>query len=177
MAGWVAQQLQTGTTISGGITNALVVARVTYPNPLGIFPRHGSPQPSLTLGAASHNPAADDIGTRRTARFGWEAQQAELRSIAEYAASLKLRTVVGAVHRLTAPHRPHNNLYVIDNHGRVVTRYDERMLSNAKVSYMYTAGSSPITFDVDGVRFGCALSMESVYPELFLARAGGSAVS
>jgi len=41
VAGWVAQQLQAGTTISGGITNALVVARVTYPNPLGVFPRHG----------------------------------------------------------------------------------------------------------------------------------------
>jgi len=61
-------------------------------------------------------------------RFGWEAQQAELRSIAEHAAALKLWTVVGAVHRLTAPHRPHNSLYVIGNHGRVVTRYDERML-------------------------------------------------
>jgi predicted amidohydrolase len=100
-------------------------------------------------------------------RFGWEAQQAELRSIAGHAASLKLWTVVGAVHRLTAPHRPHNSLYVIDDHGRVVTRYDERMLSNTKVSYMYTPGTSPITFDVEGVRFGCALGMESVYPELF----------
>jgi predicted amidohydrolase len=101
-------------------------------------------------------------------RMGWEAQQAELRLIAEHAASLQLWTVVGAVHRLTAPHRPYNSLYVIGNHGRVVTRYDERMLSNTKVSYMYTPGTRPITFDVDGVRFGCALGMESVYPELFL---------
>ena len=100
-------------------------------------------------------------------RFGWEAQQAELRSIARHAASLRLWTVVGAVHRLTVPHRPHNSLYVIDDHGRVVTRYDERMLSRTKVSYMYTPGSSPVTFDVEGVRFGCALGMESAYPELF----------
>jgi predicted amidohydrolase len=78
-----------------------------------------------------------------------------------------LWTVIGAVHRLTAPHRPHNSLYVIDDHGRVVTRYDERMLSNTKVSYMYTPGTRPITFEVEGVRFGCALGMESVYPELF----------
>ena len=41
VAGWVAQQLQAGTTTTGGITNALVVARVSYPNPLGVFPRHG----------------------------------------------------------------------------------------------------------------------------------------
>jgi len=40
-AGWGAQQLQAGTSISGGITNALDAARAGYPNPLGVFPRHG----------------------------------------------------------------------------------------------------------------------------------------
>jgi predicted amidohydrolase len=114
----------------------------------------------------SSNP--DAVAEADWTRFDWAAQQAELRSIAEHAASLKLWTIVGAVHRLTPPHRPHNSLYVIDDHGRVVTRYDERMLSNTKVSYMYTPGTSPVTFDVEGVRFGCALGMESVYPELFL---------
>jgi predicted amidohydrolase len=101
-------------------------------------------------------------------QFSWDAQQAELRAIAAHAASLRVWTVVGAVHRLTEPHRPHNSLYVIDDHGRVVTRYDEWMLSHTKVSYLYTPGTSPVTFDVDGVRFGCALGMESAYPELFL---------
>ena len=40
-AGWLAAQLQGGTTIVGGITNAVQAAGATYPNPLGIFPRHG----------------------------------------------------------------------------------------------------------------------------------------
>src|SRR5215468_7354596 len=40
-AGAAAQLLQDGTTISGGMTNALEVAGVSYPNPLGVFPRHG----------------------------------------------------------------------------------------------------------------------------------------
>jgi hypothetical protein len=39
--GWLAAQLQGGTTITGGITNAVQAAGATYPNPLGIFPRHG----------------------------------------------------------------------------------------------------------------------------------------
>jgi predicted amidohydrolase len=102
-------------------------------------------------------------------RFDWDTQRRELQLIAEHSAALGLWTVVGGVHRLTAPQRPHNSLYVIDNRGRVVTRYDERMLSFTKVSYMYTPGSSPVTFDVDEVRFGCALGMESVYPEVFMA--------
>jgi hypothetical protein len=40
-AAWVTQSLQAGTKISGGLTNALVAANVTYPNPLGFLPRHG----------------------------------------------------------------------------------------------------------------------------------------
>jgi hypothetical protein len=42
------------------------------------------------------------------------------------------------------------------------------MLSNTKVSHMYTPGSAPVTFAVDGVRFGCALGMEAAFPEVFL---------
>jgi predicted amidohydrolase len=40
------------------------------------------------------------------------------------------------------PRRPHLSLYVISDQGAVVTRYDERMLSNTKVSHMYTPGSA-----------------------------------
>jgi signal transduction histidine kinase len=36
-----AQLLQRGTTVTGSLTNALVPAHVAYPNPLGVFPRHG----------------------------------------------------------------------------------------------------------------------------------------
>jgi hypothetical protein len=41
VAGWAAGSLQAGTTIEGGFTSALSAAKVSYPNPLGIFPRHG----------------------------------------------------------------------------------------------------------------------------------------
>jgi hypothetical protein len=40
-AAWVTQSLQAGTRISGGLTNALDAAKVSYPNPLGFLPRHG----------------------------------------------------------------------------------------------------------------------------------------
>ncbi len=40
VAGAVAQQLQVG-NVTGGLTNALAVAKVAYPNPLGIFPSRG----------------------------------------------------------------------------------------------------------------------------------------
>ena len=41
VTGWFAAQMQAGTSISGGFANALEAAGASYPNPLGIFPRHG----------------------------------------------------------------------------------------------------------------------------------------
>lgn len=41
VAGFAAGSLQVGTTVDGGFTSALSAAKVSYPNPLGIFPRHG----------------------------------------------------------------------------------------------------------------------------------------
>ncbi len=75
--------------------------------------------------------------------------------------------MLGSVHRLTPPHRPHNSMYVISDRGELVTRYDERLLSNTKLSFMYTPGSGPVTFEVDGLRFGCAMGIEVHFPEVF----------
>jgi predicted amidohydrolase len=109
----------------------------------------------------------DRVGPSDWSRFEWDVLHQELTEIAELARELKLWTVLGSVHRLTEPHRPHNSLYVISDQGRLATRYDERMLSNTKVSYMYAPGSAPRTFEVDGVRFGCLLGIEVHFPELF----------
>ncbi|NED97062.1 carbon-nitrogen hydrolase family protein [Phytoactinopolyspora alkaliphila] len=49
-----------------------------------------------------------------------------------------------------------------------MTRYDERMLSNTKITYMYAPGSAPVTFEVDGVRFGLSLGIEVHFPETFI---------
>ena len=109
----------------------------------------------------------DRIGAADWTRADWGALRRELTATAALAGELRLWTVLGSVHALTPPHRPHNSLYVLSDKGSIVTRYDERMLSNTKVSHMYAPGTEPITFTVDGVRFGCALGMESHFPELF----------
>lgn len=110
----------------------------------------------------------DEIGAADWRRADWDTLAGELRAIAALAGELRLWTVLGSVHPLTAPRRPHLSLYVISGSGAIATRYDERMLSNTKVSHMYTPGSAPVTFAVDGVRFGCALGMEATFPEVFL---------
>jgi predicted amidohydrolase len=115
---------------------------------------------------SSTGPAA--IGPADWDRADWTTLTEELRAITALAGELRLWTVLGSLHPLTPPRRPHLSLYVISDEGAIATRYDERMLSSTKVSHMYTPGSAPVTFTVDGVRFGCALGMEAAYPEVFL---------
>jgi len=110
----------------------------------------------------------DEVGPADWHRFAWDVLQQELGAVAELARELMLWTVLGSVHRLTGPHRPHNSLYVISDRGEVATRYDERMLSHTKISYMYAPGTMPVTFEVDGLLFGCALGIEVHFPELFM---------
>ena len=111
----------------------------------------------------------DEVGPSDWNRFEWGVLHEELTAVAQIAGELRLWTVLGSVHRLTPPNRPHNSLYVISDRGALEGRYDERLLSKTKVTYMYAPGTATMTFDVDGVRFGCLLGMEVHYPELFAA--------
>jgi predicted amidohydrolase len=108
-----------------------------------------------------------EIGASDWDRFEWGVFSEELERTRGCARALGIWVVFGAVHRLSRPHRPHNSLYVVSDRGELVTRYDERLLSNTKISYMYAPGSIPVTFEVDGVGFGCALGMETHFPEIF----------
>jgi len=108
-----------------------------------------------------------NIGPSDWSRVEWAVLRTELDGIRREAADLGLWTVFGSVHPLTPPHRPHNSLHVVSDRGALVTRYDERMLSATKIAFMYAPGRLPITFEVDGLRFGCALGMEAHYPEIF----------
>ncbi|MER5635449.1 carbon-nitrogen hydrolase family protein [Kitasatospora sp. NPDC002227] len=100
-------------------------------------------------------------------RADWGLLRAEAEAVAALAGELRLWTVLGSVHPLTAPARPHNSLYVISDRGELVTRYDKRLLSHAELSYLYTPGTAPVVFEVDGFRFGAALCIEVNFPELF----------
>lgn len=99
--------------------------------------------------------------------FDWRKQEAELRTIADLCGDLGIFAVVGGAHRLENGYPPHNSLYVFSGTGTLLTRYDKRFLSNSELGGWYCPGSAPITFDVDGYRFGCAICIESQFQEVF----------
>lgn len=96
----------------------------------------------------------------------WAALRRELTKVARLARRLGVWVVVGANHRRRGAW-PNNSLFVISDAGQVVGRYDKRLCSNTEVTWWYSAGTAPLVFDVDGIRFGCALCIEVVFPHLF----------
>ncbi|KEQ08967.1 carbon-nitrogen hydrolase family protein [Pseudorhizobium pelagicum] len=99
--------------------------------------------------------------------FDWQTQEAELRSVSALCQELNIFAVVGGAHPLTMAARPHNSLYVCSPDGGLLTRYDKRFLSHSEINDWYTPGTKAITFEVDSYRFGCAICIESQFPEVF----------
>ncbi len=91
----------------------------------------------------------------------------ELEETRRLAGALKLWIVFGSVHRLTSPHRPHNSLYVVSDRGVCDALRRAPSLEHENLLHVFTR-QNPVTFEIDGVRIGCALGMEVHYPEIFV---------
>ncbi len=108
-----------------------------------------------------------EIGPSDWTKAQWTVLSDELARIAELSRQLKIWTVIPSVHRLPDPGRPHNSMFVVSDQGKIAARYDERMLSTTKFTWMYTPGTQTVTFEVDGYRFGLLLGLDVLFPELF----------
>jgi predicted amidohydrolase len=98
----------------------------------------------------------------------WQTVHEELEVTMDLAAKLNVWVVLGSSHRLTPPHWPHNSLYIISDKGKLVNRYDKRIISHTEVTKYYTPGTEPVVFEVDGYRFGCVICVEINFPKLFI---------
>ena len=104
---------------------------------------------------------------RDWAQVDWGQLEHELDLIRVLARELGIWVVLGSAHRLTAPNRPHNSLYVIDDQGRIAERYDKRFCSHTEITDWFSPGFRPATFTVDGFRFGLLTCIEVNFPALF----------
>ncbi|MDO8544707.1 MAG: carbon-nitrogen hydrolase family protein [Opitutaceae bacterium] len=99
-------------------------------------------------------------------QFPWEQQRSELEKILALARELRVWVVLGATHRLTGSHKPHNSLYVIDAGGRIVDRYDKRFCTGGDLKH-YSPGDHFVNFNVNGVRCGLLICFDVRFPELY----------
>jgi len=129
------------------------------------------PEGALT---SPHKRVMSSEGPGVVAKADWSgvdraALTAELDAVAETARELGIWVVAGGIDFTSDDPRPTNALFVISAHGVLAGRYDERMLSRTKSAFLYRPGKHPLVFEARGARFGCALGMETQYPELFSA--------
>lgn len=118
--------------------------------------------PEGMLSGYAKNPIVD------WAEVDWHVVRQEMKAIMALAKKLNIWVVLGSAHPLTPPHWPHNSLYIISNQGKLITRYDKRIVSYTEVTKFYTPGYEPVVFEVDGYRFGCVICVEINFPELFI---------
>ena len=56
----------------------------------------------------------------------WDQLEAASEQILQAAASQRVWVLLGSTHPLTGNHRPHNSVYIINDQGEIVERYDKR---------------------------------------------------
>jgi deaminated glutathione amidase len=98
--------------------------------------------------------------------FDWPTLHKETESILALAKELHVWIVLGSAHRLTGDHKPHNSLYVIDDQGRIVDRYDKRFCTKGDLRF-YSPGDHFSVFEVNGVKCGLLICYDVRFPELY----------
>jgi predicted amidohydrolase len=104
----------------------------------------------------------------------WDRLIAATQDIQEAAKSREVWVLLGSTHRLSAGHKPHNSVYLIDAQGKIVDRYDKRFCTglNAKRQPTldlahYSPGNRFVTFRVKGVSCGVLICYDYRFPELY----------
>lgn len=98
--------------------------------------------------------------------FDWDMLRAKTQEVMALAGTLKLWVVLGSMHQLTLPNKPHNCLYLINPKGQIENRYDKRFCTQGDLDY-YTPGNRFVTFDINGVRCSFLICFDLRFPELY----------
>ncbi len=88
------------------------------------------------------------------------------------ASKLDLWLILGSTHRLSAPHKPHNSLYIINSDGKLIDRYDKRFCGGNKSETSsdlahYTPGNHLSLFKIKEIQCGTLICHDYRYPELY----------
>ncbi len=98
--------------------------------------------------------------------FKWELLKEQTQKIMALTGKLKIWVVLGSIHRLTSPNKPHNSLYLIGSNGKIVDRYDKRFCMEKELTH-YTPGDRFATFAINGVKCSLLICFDLRFPELY----------
>lgn len=96
----------------------------------------------------------------------WPAIGDAAQRILDEAADLKLWTILGCAHRLTGSRKPHNSLYIINDHGNIIDRYDKMFCTGGDLKH-YSPGEHMPVFTINGIRCGTQICHDFRYQEVY----------
>jgi predicted amidohydrolase len=104
--------------------------------------------------------------------FDWGLLESSTKRILEVARDLHLWVLLGSSHRLSQERKPHNSVYVINDRGQIVDRYDKRFCAGDRSGESgdlahYTPGDYACIFKIRGIRCGVLICYDYRYPELY----------
>ncbi len=106
--------------------------------------------------------------------FDWDALERCTHEICSLAGQLGLWVLLGSAHRLTGNRKPHNSVYVINDRGNIVDRYDKRFCAGrpndpAAELVHFSPGNHLCIISIRNVRCSVLICHEFRYPELYRA--------
>jgi len=90
--------------------------------------------------------------------FNWPLLRECTTQVLQAAKRLGLWVILGSTHPLTPPNKPHNSVYIINNNGEIVDRYDKRFCAGTdefqpKTGDLahYSPGNHFVVFSICGI--------------------------
>ena len=104
--------------------------------------------------------------------FDWALLRECTQRVLDLARQLRIWVILGSTHRLTGQHKPHNSLYIIDDRGKLVDRYDKMFCAGDWSGAIgdlahYSPGDHFSVFSIEDVRCGALICHDYRYPELY----------
>ena len=104
--------------------------------------------------------------------YDWNKLEKYTKQIFQLARQLKIWVVIGSTHKLTGNHKPHNSLYIINDSGAIVDRYDKMFCAGNKAENQgdlkhYSSGNHFSIFKIKGIVCGALICHDYRYPELY----------
>ena len=98
--------------------------------------------------------------------FNWNLMYEKTDSVLSLAKQLDIWVILGSIHRLSDGVKPHNSLYVINNKGEIVNRYDKRFCTGGDLKH-FSPGNYFVNFEINGINCGLLICYDIRFPELY----------
>jgi len=104
--------------------------------------------------------------------FNWNLLRKYSLKILKIAKQKNIWIILGSSHKLTEPNKPHNSVYIINNYGKIIDRYDklfcagDNTYKSNDLAY-FSSGNHFSIFEIKGIKCSIQICHDYRYPELY----------